>query len=391
MQRQRQLWADAERGRVEGVERLVEEGAKVDAPNDGVLQDPNSDFQNKGTTALHHAAYGGHEGVIAALLRLRCDVHVHDDFGMTALHVAAHYGHVGAARALLRAGCAPDSADASGRTAAHRGAAQGHAGVLRALHEGGADMVVADADGQTPAHAAAHACKFGVLLALVRLRVCLAPRDHEHKTVLDAAAEHVKLHRSDVLPLETVRLLFEYGVAITSDVAASMLSSRDEGDLSSNLRAMRLALQHAVLYAKNPVWAALVVSAAFQQRSLSAQTIKVDLLLIAKQFSRIATQLMRSEALDDERFAIELLTAPEKQHRIGTAFEVGPLEVALRSHDGDFIAQPVGLLQRTPTHDCPRARHPCALAVARVARCRAAFGHAQRSRAPSTSLKIPQC
>ena len=50
---------------------------------------------------------------------------------------------------------------------------------------------------------------------------------------------------------------------------------------------------------------------------------------------------MRSEALDDERFAIELLTAPEKQHRIGTAFEVGPLEVALRSHDGDFIAQPV--------------------------------------------------
>ena len=102
---------------------------------------------------------------------------------------------------------------------------------------------------------------------------------------------------------------------------------------------------------------------------------------------------MRSEALDDERVAIELLTAPEKQHRIGTAFEVGPLKVALRSHDGDFIAQPVGLLQRTPTHDCPRARHPCALAVARVARCRAAFGHAQRSRAPSTSLKIcvPQC
>ena len=56
---------------------------------------------------------------------------------------------------------------------------------------------------------------------------------------------------------------------------------------------------------------------------------------------------MRSEALDDERVAIELLTAPEKQHRIGTAFEVGPLEVALRSHDGDFIAQPVGLLHRT--------------------------------------------
>lgn len=70
---------------------------------------------------------------------------------------------------------------------------------------------------------------------------------------------------------------------------------------------------------------------------------------------------MRSEALDDERVAIELLTAPEKQHRIGTAFEVGPLEVALRSHDGDFIAQPVGLLQRTPTSkfaldlDAPRS------------------------------------
>jgi hypothetical protein len=120
-----------------------------------------------------------------------------------------------------------------------------------------------------------------------------------------------------------------------------MLSEKDEGSLSSKLRASRFTLQHGIVYAKNPILAALTVSAAFRERALVAETIKADLLKIGADFARIAVQLMRAEALDDETVAIELLTAEANQHQIDTAFEAGALCVALQSHDGDFIAQPV--------------------------------------------------
>jgi hypothetical protein len=45
--------------------------------------------------------------------------------------------------------------------------------------------------------------------------------------------------------------------------------------------------------------------------------------------------------LPPPKVATELLTAPEYDHQIETAFVSGPVSIALESLDGDFIAQPV--------------------------------------------------
>jgi hypothetical protein len=165
--------------------------------------------------------------------------------------------------------------------------------------------------------------------------------DREGKTVLDIAAGYIRLSRSQVLSLENIKMLFEYGAIMTIPVVASMVSERDEGLLSSSLRATRDALHHGVVYAKNPIMASLTISAAFRLRSQTAFTIRDDLMKVSKRFSEIAVQLMRADALTDEQLAIEMLTMPEHNYEIDTAFAAGAVKVALESRDGDFIAQPV--------------------------------------------------
>jgi hypothetical protein len=228
-----------------------------------------------------------------------------------------------------------------GKAGAHFAAECGNIDCLRLLHGLGADLGLQDASSQTPAHHAAKTSNLECLRVLGELGADFGQLDNDGNSVLDMAAGYAKQNGTEFLSLDTMALLLEYGAVLTIPVVAAMISERDEGMLSTNLRAIQYCLQGGVLSAKNPIYSALVVSAAFNGRMATAQTILAELLVIQKQFSQIACTLMKTEAMDDERNAIELLTAPEKGHEIDTAFEAGAISVAVDSMDGDFIAQPV--------------------------------------------------
>jgi len=89
----------------------------------------------KGRTALHLAAWGGHEMCIEALLKGGALVNVQNDTGFTPLHVACERGHLGASWALLHARCDTAIRTERGDSALHLAAAKGHTDVLAFLLE----------------------------------------------------------------------------------------------------------------------------------------------------------------------------------------------------------------------------------------------------------------
>ena len=77
-----QLHDAARMGDVEEVERLIEQGADVNA------------IANNGATALMYASQNGHSEVVGLLLTVGGDVNATDPIGMTALIMASQNGHV---------------------------------------------------------------------------------------------------------------------------------------------------------------------------------------------------------------------------------------------------------------------------------------------------------
>jgi ankyrin repeat protein len=92
-------WAAAN-GRVAAVRRLLELGASASLP--GTFGGPG---HGVGTTALHHAAEGGHLAVIEVLLDAGADPTVTDElYGGTPANWAGHGGHSAARELLLSRG-----------------------------------------------------------------------------------------------------------------------------------------------------------------------------------------------------------------------------------------------------------------------------------------------
>jgi ankyrin repeat protein len=182
----------AGRGDLEVVRMLVEAGADPNALMEDV--DPLVDPDQRGQSALHSAAWHGHEDLVNFLrpltdpwLRARAELAAPDRAGAaeedldraaaagdieglraaledgadvgartgeerrTALHAAAGAGHAGLVAALLDAGAAIDARDESGRTALWRAAGRGHLEVVRLLLRRGADPEGRDFEAeQTP-------------------------------------------------------------------------------------------------------------------------------------------------------------------------------------------------------------------------------------------------
>ncbi len=165
------------------VSKLVEKGARVDAPlraqipyrtkldrgGDGVL--------GAGTTALVRAAKAGDTPVIALLLENGANARAATRNGVNALMMAANVGTreedmtgrnktekdaIASIRLLLAAGTDINGADTQGRTALHGAALWGLTEVVRFLHESGADLNAMDKRGLTPLdHARGLAGGFG--------------------------------------------------------------------------------------------------------------------------------------------------------------------------------------------------------------------------------------
>ena len=68
-------------------------------------------------TALHKAAFWGHDHVIEFLLTKNVDVNAQDMAGSTALHDASQFGHAKCIELLKAAGAKDDIKDQKGRTA----------------------------------------------------------------------------------------------------------------------------------------------------------------------------------------------------------------------------------------------------------------------------------
>eukprot|EP00731_Ephydatia_muelleri_P038668 Em0853g4a len=68
-------------------------------------------YDSGGNTALHMAAFGGMEAILAVLVENRVDPNLQDPSGMTALHLSSIEGHEGCVRQLLSYNAHPNIMD----------------------------------------------------------------------------------------------------------------------------------------------------------------------------------------------------------------------------------------------------------------------------------------
>ena len=148
----------AERGDVEAVRLLIEQG-----------QDPNAP-QGDGMTGLHWAAYRGDASVLGVLLEAGVDTEpVTRNGSYTPLHLAARSARAEATRMLLEAGADPEIPTATGGARAlHLAAAAGSEPTVRALLAHGSDPNARETEwGQSPLIFAASFGRTGVARALL--------------------------------------------------------------------------------------------------------------------------------------------------------------------------------------------------------------------------------
>jgi ankyrin repeat protein len=177
-----------------------------------LMEDPISvnRTDQMGWTALMYAAVGGHENVIAILLKAGANVNAFGESyhsilreDHSALIVASAHGHDRVVQIFLDHG-----AQTSTRTesAVSTAAAIGNLDVIRVLLRNGFDIEQQDVEGQTPLH---HACLNGRLETfqfLVQEGASIFAKDRRGRCALDMAAE--------AGALEIVRILLDRGMDV---------------------------------------------------------------------------------------------------------------------------------------------------------------------------------
>ena len=134
-------------GNVEGVKKALQRGG-----------DPSKIFGTQ--TALHAAASGGHQEIVAVLLEHPgVDPNCYDNLGLSALHIAVHLGHYRVGALLLQQpGIEVNIPDNSGSTPLHFGAASTRTSpelVELLLKQPGININARDRWGETALHLAA--------------------------------------------------------------------------------------------------------------------------------------------------------------------------------------------------------------------------------------------
>ena len=117
-----------------------------------------------GRTALHYAAFEGQVEAIERLIREGADVDAQDDRGYTPLHFAAQEFRVDAARALIDAGASLAARDAYGNTALWTATfnSRGRGELVTILLTHGADPDSPNNSGASPRTAAAMIANYDV-------------------------------------------------------------------------------------------------------------------------------------------------------------------------------------------------------------------------------------
>ena len=126
----RQLRTAANRGNCTAIERLIAEGADVNAQDDA------------GWTAVQTAAMEGHADAAQILINAGANADAKDEYGWSLLHDAAICGHAATLEVLIRAGAdltkqtTRDWANIpAGSTPRDAAAQEGHAGIVALIDE----------------------------------------------------------------------------------------------------------------------------------------------------------------------------------------------------------------------------------------------------------------
>ena len=140
-------------GCLEAVKACLAAGAEVDRAGRGNFDDMPDGWR----TAVVHAAYGGHEAVVGALLEAGASARVGRD-GEDETLAAVCQGHPtpGIVRRLAEAGADVNASGPNG-TALSNAASRGDLALMEVLLEVGADVVVTNVLGRTAMHHAASA------------------------------------------------------------------------------------------------------------------------------------------------------------------------------------------------------------------------------------------
>jgi len=212
------LMIAAECGHKEVVEILVEFGAFVDEPLDGL-------------TPLFVASREGRVSVVVTLLWLGAAVDGTCNAGQTPLSIAAEEGHVAVVEALLACGASINQAADNGTTPLLAAAEKGHIPVLEALIARGADVALTKRPDCLPPCMVAYRHGHEAVAELLRLRA----RTAAAKCLLAAArAGHFDQLRMAVandaawLPLDewTVLLPPAAFIRLASWVSSSLAAQR---------------------------------------------------------------------------------------------------------------------------------------------------------------------
>jgi hypothetical protein len=115
--------------------------------NEGSNPDQQGRFQ---TTALHRAAFNGHNEAVKLLIESGADINARDFGGATALHMASRNNLVSTVRLLFSEGAELDIQDNQGFTPIHRAISAGNTAAAILFLEAGADINTQNSFGNTP-------------------------------------------------------------------------------------------------------------------------------------------------------------------------------------------------------------------------------------------------
>lgn len=166
-------------------EALVVELLARGADPDDVMHSslwPGETYPDK--TALNHAVFWGHQGIVGKLLGAGAS-----GVDQALRHAAYNTGRdlAPVCSQLLAAGAAVNATDESRRTALWYAASEGQQGVVAVLLGGGADVERADVNGSTPLMAAAHCGHAQICSQLLAAGAAVNAKDSDGKTALKTA------------------------------------------------------------------------------------------------------------------------------------------------------------------------------------------------------------